>query len=378
MSKDMSRVKVIKTFKYRIYPNQKTKKTINETIRLCKNLYNIALEQRISCYKQFEKSINYNHQQNELPDLKNEFPEYKEVYSQVLQDVLRRLDKSFDGFFRRVKSGGQAGFPRFQSSKRYNSFTYAQSGYSVTNNWLELSKIGKARVFFHRTIMGKVKTCTIVRKNGRYYVCFSCEVEAEQLPLTGRSVGIDMGLKDFSITSDGQVFENPRNYRKSEKELKRQQRSVSRKKKGSNRRRKSVMILARKHEHVSNKRLDNAFKVAHELVSDYDTIIREDLQIKNMVKNGHLSKSISDAGWGIFFNVLESKAKQTLGKQVIAVDPRNTSKKCSSCGEMVPKKLSDRVHVCPKCGLILDRDVNAAINILRLGLSRQGLGPTAA
>jgi len=359
---------MLKTYKYRIYPNKEQKQKIDTTIDLCRNLYNAALEHRIYLYKRSGISVTYNAQQNELPELKKVLPEYKTVQSQILQDVLRRLDRAYRNFFRRVKQGKKPGFPRFQSYKRYNSFTYPQSGFSLSGSHLELSKIGNLKVKLHRPVEGIIKTCTIIRKNGKYYVCFSCEAEDKVIPLTYQNVGIDMGVKEFCITSDGEMLSNPRNYRKTEAKLKKQQKTLSRKKKGSNRRRKAVRELANLHEHIANQRKDNAYKVANYLLSKYDTIVREDLQIDNMVKNRKLSKSISDAGWGIFFNILEAKAKQAPGKRVIKVDPRNTSQICSGCGQIVNKNLSERTHSCPFCGLTIDRDVNAAINILNRGL----------
>jgi putative transposase len=358
----------MKAFKYRIYPNKTTKKSIDQTIWLCQILYNAALAERIDEYKINGNSLTYQQQQNSLPFLKENNPIYAGVYSQILQDVLKRLDKAYQAFFRRVKLGETPGFPRFQSADRYNSFTYPQGGYSILGNQLKLSKLGRVKIMLHRPMSGKIKTCTVIRKNGKYYACFTCEVEAENLPLVGGMVGIDMGIKEFCITSDGEMIENPRTYRKAEKELRQLQRSLSRKQKRSNNRRKARFGLAKQHEKVANQRRDIAYKTAKYLFSNYDTIIYEDLQIKNMVKNHHLAKSIADAGWGIFFNILESKAKQTLGKRIIAVEPKNTSQNCSQCGRKVAKTLSVRVHKCPFCGLELDRDINAAINILHKGI----------
>ena len=359
---------MLKAFKYRVYPSKEQIMALDQTLSLCQNLYNSALEHRIYLYKHGEIKVNYYDQANELKAIKLDLPEYKTVHSQVLQDVLKRLDKAYQAFFRRLKQGDTAGFPRFQSYKRYNSFTYAQSGFGLSGNHLKLSKVGNIKVKLHRPIEGVMKTCTVIRKNGKYYVCFTCEVEAQVIPLTYQDVGIDMGIKEFCITSDGELKPNPKHYRATEAKLKEQQRSVSRKKKGSNRRKKALEILANTHEHICNQRKDNAFKVAHDLLDKYDTICREDLPIKNMVKNHKLAKSISDAGWGIFFNLLEAKAKQTLGKRVVAVDPRYTSQECSGCGLIVKKTLGDRIHKCG-CGLALDRDINAAINILRKGLT---------
>lgn len=360
---------MLKAYKYRIYPNKKQIEIIDQTITLCQRLYNCALEHRIYLYKHCNVNVNYYDQAKELKEIKKVLPEYKTVQSQVLQDVLKRLDKAYKSFFRRLKQGEKAGFPRFQSYKRYNSFTYPQSGFSLSGSHLQLSKIGNIKVKLHRPVEGKMKTCTIVRNNGKYYVCFSCEVEEKQIPSIGGAVGIDMGIKEFAITSDGELIPNPKYYRKAESKLKKQQQAVRRKKKGSNRRKKAVTILAKTHEHIANKRKDNAYKVAKHLLTNYDIIVREDLKINNMVKNHHLAKSISDAGWGIFFNILDAKAKQAPCKKIIAVDPKYTSQICSGCGEIVKKSLAVRTHRCPYCGLEIDRDVNAAINILSRGIA---------
>ena len=360
---------MIKTFKYRIYPSCSSQKAVDQTLFLCRILYNAALDERNDSYKLENKSLNYYDQANSLSFLKENNPCFKEAHSQVLQDVLKRLDKAYQAFFRRIKTGETPGFPRFQSAKRYNSFTYPQGGYSIIGNKLSLSKIGAVRIFLHRPTEGKIKTCTIVRKNDKYYACFSCEVEPKEMPITGKAVGIDVGIKEFCVTSDGEMFESPKTYRKAERKLKQFQRSVSRKKKGSKNRKKAVKQLSKQHEKVANQRKDIAFKTVKYLFEKYDLIVHEDLQIKNMVKNHHLAKSISDAGWGIFFNILESKANANAGKQLIAVDPKNTSQMCSKCAEIVPKKLSVRIHKCPHCGLEIDRDWNAAINILHRAIA---------
>lgn len=357
---------MLKSYKYRIYPNKQQRQIIDQTISLCQQLYNSALEHRIVLYKGKKISINYHDQAKELKEIKQALPEYQTIYSQVLQDALKRLDKAYQNFFRRVKLGQTPGFPRFQSYKRYNSFTYPQSGFNLSGSRLQLSKIGDIKIKFHRPILGKIKTCTIICKNDKYYVCFSCEVNAEIIPLTHQDVGIDVGIKEFLATSDGKLIPNPKNYRMAEAKFKKQQRAVSRKKKGSNRRKKAVNILAKTHEHIANQRIDNAFKVANYLFREYDVVYYEDLHINNMVKNHKLAKSISDAGWGLFFSILDATAKQVPGKKAIKVDPRYTSQMCSNCGQIVKKNLSVRIHSCD-CGLIIDRDVNAAKNILQRG-----------
>lgn len=358
---------MLKTFKYRIYPNMKQAAKIDHTLDLCRFLYNCALEHRIKAYKH-SKYISKYSQMAELPDIKNTFHEYREVHSQVLQDVLKRLDKSYLNFFRRVKKGEKPGFPRFQGYNRYDSFTYPQfRDNMLSDNRVYLPKIGKVKIKLSRTLQGKLKTCTVVRKNGKYYVCFCCEVELKPLPKTHKVVGIDMGISSFVATSDDVLIEAPRSYRKAEKKLKTQQREVSRRKKGSSRRKKSVQRLSRTHEKITNQRKDIAHKVSRFLVNNYDLIAREDLKITNMVKNHCLAKSISDSGWGMFFNILAYKAEEA-GRKVVKVNPRYTSQICSGCGSIVKKSLAVRVHNCPDCGLVLNRDINAARNILAIAL----------
>lgn len=365
---------MLKTYRYRLYPNKKQKQVIDHTIELCRSLYNCGLEQRIRAYRQRGVSVTAFQQINELPGIKEIFPEYQNVHSQVLQDVLRRLDKTFKAFFLRVKVGEKPGFPRFKGENRYHSFTYPQPKENMipVNGKLYLPKIGRVKIKLHREIPGKIKTVTITRKNGKYYACFAVKVEANPLPMTGKYVGIDVGVISFVATSDELLIEAPRSYRKAEKRLKTLQREVSRRKKGSNRRKKSVQKLARAHEKVANQRKDIAHKTARYLVDNYDLIAHEDLQVKNMVKNHHLAKSIQDSGWGIFFNILACKAAEA-GRLVVKVPPRYTSQICSGCGALVKKTLAVRVHKCPYCGLELDRDVNASRTVLAAALKMLGL-----
>ena len=300
---------MIKTFKYRIYPNKKQKLKIDQTITTCRILYNNLLYERKYMYEYNKTNITYSWQQKSLPFRKKINPYMREVHSQVLQDVARKIDKSFQNFFRRVKNNEKPGYPRYKAEGRYNSFTYSQSGFTIVNNKLKLSYLGSLKIKLHREIEGKLKTCAIIKKNGKYYVCFSCEVETTPLPNTGKSVGIDMGITDFCVTSDGEFFEAPKTYRKNEKALKKAHRKVSRRKKGSRRRKKAVIELAKSHEKIANQRKDIAHKTANSLINEYDVIAREKLVITRMLKNKYLSKSISDCGWGIFFNILSYKAE---------------------------------------------------------------------
>lgn len=371
----------MKTYKYRLYPTKQQKQLLADTLECCRALYNCALEQRKVAYRQFGVSISRLDQQAELLEIKENFPKYKGIHSQVLQEVILRVDRSFQNFFRRLKNNEKPGYPRFKGYGWYDSFTYPQSGFSLSDNSkgyrrLKLSKIGNIKVKLHRIIQGAIKTCTIKREMDKWYVCFSCEVEPEYLPKTGKAVGIDVGIEKFAALSDGSLIENPKFLRKSEAKLKREQRKLSRRKRGSNSRKKQKTKLAKIHRKIKNQRNDFLHKESTKLVRNYDTIVFEDLKIKNMVKNHHLAKSISDASWSRFIEYTTYKAVSA-GKKVILVNPRNTSQICSNCGKPVPKGLSVRVHKCPHCGLVLDRDVNAAINILRRGTRPGGAAALA-
>jgi len=361
---------MLRTFKYRIYPTKIQMNKIDETLYWCRYLYNNALEQRIIAFKKHNVSLSYNKQANELKHVKAVLPVYKDIYSQVLQDVLKRLDKGYQNFFRRLKTrqeNEKPGFPRFKGMNRYNSFTYPQSGFTVVGDTLKLSKIGDVRIHLHRKLVGELKTCTIIRKNGKYYVALVCEVENPKITLTNKVVGIDLGVSHLAITSDGEFFDNPKYLRKSEKQLKKLQRIVSKRKKGSNRRRKAVRLLSKKHEQIANQRKDTNHKVSRILVDKYDLIVFEDLNIKGLVKNKHLAKSIHEVGWNQLINFTTYKAENA-GKEVALVNPHNTSQLCSNCGEIVKKTLAEREHIC-RCGYTAHRDINASINILNRGLS---------
>jgi putative transposase len=366
----------MRTYKYRLYPTKAQKQLLADTLESCRVLYNCALEQRKIAFRQFKVSVRRLDQQAQLLEIKEYFPEYKSVYSQVLQEVILRVDKAFLNFFRRLKTNEKPGYPRFKGRGWYNSFTYPQSGFSLSDNRkgnqkLRLSKIGKVKVRLHRAIKGNIKTCTIKRELNNWYVCFSCEIEPEILPKTYKDAGIDVGIEMFAALSDGTLINNPQFLRESEAKLKHEQRKLSRKKKGSNSRKKQKHKLAKIHCKIKNQRKDFLHNESKKLVRDYDVIVFEDLRIKNMLKNHHLAKSISDAAWAKFIKYVSYKAENA-GKKVIFVNPRGTSQICSGCGIIVKKSLSVRVHKCPYCKLEIDRDVNAAINILRAGTAPGG------
>jgi putative transposase len=343
-------------------------------VRRCRELYNAALHERRDAWQKCGVSVTVVGQSAELPGVKEVRPEYRDIHSQVLQDVLTRLDRAFHAFFRRVKHGETPGYPRFQGANRYTSFTYKQFGNGATldNGFLVLSKIGRIAVRWSRPIEGTPKTVTVSREADGWYVCFSCaDVPVQPLPATGQETGIDLGLESFATLSDGTMSHHPRCYRKAERKLKTAQRRVSRRKKGSARRRKAVTLLARAHLTVKRQRADFHHKTALALVRTNETIYHEDLQTANMVKNHHLAKSIADAGWSAFLSILAAKAVYA-GRRVVAVPPAYTSQTCSGCGALVAKGLSVRWHSCPDCGMSLHRDHNAAKNIERLGQSLRG------
>jgi putative transposase len=372
----MEPLTVRKTFKYKLQPTAEQEGTMAFVLRRCCELYNAALQERQEAWRKCAVNITTAGQSAQLPEIKDVRPEYQDIHSQVLQDVLTRVDRTFQAFFRRVKAGETPGYPRFKSSTRYDSFTYKQFGNGATldNGFLVLSKIGRLAVRWSRPLQGTPKTVTIRREVDGWYVTFSCaDVPTKPLPLTGRETGIDLGLESFATLADGSQMANPRIFRVAELNLKRAQRRVSRRVKGSKRRRKAVTLLAKAHAKVRRARQDFHYKTARSLVRQYDTIYHEDLQTANMVKNHHLAKSISDAAWSAFLAILSCKAAAA-GKTVVAVPPAYTSQACSgaNCGVLVYKGLSVRWHECPKCGTSLHRDHNAARNILRVGRSGAG------
>ncbi|MDR6224920.1 putative transposase [Desmospora profundinema] len=330
---------------------------------MCRWLYNSMLEQRRFAYQRQGVSLSYHQQATELPWLKKEIPKFKQVHSQVLQQVAKRLDLAFQHFFRRVKNGEKPGFPRFQGKNRFDSMTYPQAKVSMfQGKFIRIPKIGEVRVKMHRQMEGSPKTLVVKRKNGRYYVMVTCTMEPSRIKPSGKQVGIDLGVKHFAVTSDKEFFPAMRFLEKGLCSIKRLQRTVSRRKKGSHRQRKAVALLAKAHERVANQRKDLAHKISRSLVDRYDLIAFEKLNVKGMVKNRPLAKKIADAAWRQLIDFTTYKAEWA-GKEVKLVDPRNTSQACSKCGRMVKKSLEVRMHTC-SCGYTEDRDVNAARNIL--------------
>ena len=355
-----------KAFRYRLCPTKAQETELFNQLRLCRNLYNAGLEERIGAYRKAKASRNYYDQANLLGEIKEALPEYKGVYSQVLQDVLKRLEKAYQAFFRRVKAGQKAGFPRFQGRDRYDSFTYPQSGFSVAEDGRTayFSKIGNVRLRLSRPLEGKVKTATVIHDCGEWYVSYVCEVEAQLLPRTGQSVGIDVGTTHFLTTSDGEFVDNPRHFQNAMKKLRVAQCSVSRKKnKNSSSRKKAVRVVAKIHRKVSRQRLDFRHKQARRLVNENDLIAHENLNVGGLGR-GNLARSIHDVGWSQFFQVLAFKA-ECAGKRVQAVDPRYTSQRCNVCGHTEKaNRVNQSKFVCRSCGHTANADHNAALNIL--------------
>jgi putative transposase len=370
----MEQQTVRKTFKYKLKPTPEQERALAFVVRRCHELYNAALQERSEAWQKCSVSVTVAQQSAQLPAIKEVRPEYRDIHSQVLQDVLTRLDRAFQRFFARVMTGAKPGYPRFQGANRYNSFTYKLFGNGATldNGFLVLSKIGRIAVRWSRPLEGVPKTVTISREADGWYVCFSCaDVPVRRLPGTGQETGIDLGLEAFATLSTGARIFHPGWYRKVERALKTAQRRVSRRKKGSARRRKAVALLAKAHQKVRRQRADFHHKTALALVQQNDAIYHEDLQTANMLKNHHLATSIQDAGWSAFLSILTYKAA-CAGRRVVAVNPAFTSQRCSGCGIVVSKGLSVRWHACPDCGTSLHRDHNAAKNRERLGQSLRG------
>lgn len=334
-------------------------------------LYNAALQERRDAWRTNRERVNYYTQANQLKEIRAAGDLSLANFS-ACQDVLRRVDKTFTAFFRRVKRKEKASYPRFKSHKRFDSFTFPSygDGCKLIDSKLRLQGVGLVKVKLHRAVEGLIKTVTVKREAGRWYVCFSVECESAPLPANPASVGVDVGLSAFATLSDGTEVKNPRHYRTAQAKLRRAQRKVARRKSGSNRRRKAVQLLQRAHAHVRNQRSDFHHKTSRWLVANYGTIAVEDLHVKGLAK-GMLAKSVHDAGWRMFIEKIAYKAANA-GRHFFRVNPRGTTQICSGCGSHVPKDLSQRVHSC-SCGLQLGRDHNAAINILRLGLSHQSV-----
>jgi len=357
-----------KTFKYRLYPSGHQAQALDDQLGEACRLYNAALQERRDAYQYAGRSLSYYDQANQLKDIRAEGACGLANFS-CSQDVLRRVDKTFKAFFGRVQRGETPGYPRFKPHSRYDSMTFPSYGDGTRlrdNGKLYVQGVGEIKVKLHRPVAGPIKTVTVKREAGRWYVCFSVEMDAVPDTQIYNDIGLDLGLESFAVLSDGTVISNPRWYRQAQAKLRRAQRRVARRTRGSKGRRKAVQSLQRAQAHVRHTRRDFHHKVARALVERYSVIFVEDLTIKGMAR-GMLAKSVSDAAWGGFLQILRDKAKEA-GCVVWGVNPSGTSQTCT-CGAPVPKTLSQRWHHCLACGLSLARDHVSALLIQGLGRS---------
>lgn len=378
-------------YQYRLRLTTTQQATIDQWLELARRQYNYRLSERFNWYEQNRCDINacplichlselkdrpdFYSQKRDLVNSKKLFPEYKELPSHTLQDVIARVEKTFDRWLSGDSNGKRSGKPRFKGQGRFRSIAFPDpiKPEHIDGRFIQLPKIGKLKMILHRPLPDgfKVKTAAIIKKVDGYYITLSLQdasvpVLTPDVPSMENTIGIDMGLKSFLVDDSGQEIEIPQHYRKAEKRLKRLQRSLSRKKKGSKRRKKAIKRVAKAHLKVANQRKDFHCKTAKKLLSQGKHVAHEKLNIKGIART-RLAKSTHDAGWGQFLQILSIKAEKA-GLLAIAVNPNGTSQNCSGCGTKVPKKLMDRIHACPECGMTQERDHNAAINIKHLAV----------
>jgi putative transposase len=393
---------VRRSFKFLLRPTSQQAAVLGACLEDHRQLYNAALQERRDAYRMRKVSIRYGDQSAQLKDIRRDDGGGQGLWSAASQQAtLRRLDRAFGSFFRRVQAGQKAGYPRFRGRGQFTSVEWPQDRNGC--RWdsqphdpqtrVYLQGIGHVKVHQHRPVLGRVKTISLKREGACWFVVLSCDdVPAVALAPTGAVVGVDMGIASLVTTSDGDQVDNPRHLAASAERLAKAQQDLARKKRGSKRRRKAVAKVAAIHGKVRRQRLDYAHKTALGLVRDYDVIVHEDLRIANMVRratpkpdpdmpgqflpNGGsaktgLNRSISDAGWGVFLSILSAKA-ESAGRTLIAVNPANTSRTCARCGHCAKEnRVTQAEFRCQRCGHAAHADVNAAINILRAGLALQ-------
>ncbi len=359
------------TYKYRLNPTKAQRSALENMLEQCRRVYNQTLGYRKDTYEQKGESVSLYDTNKLLTQWKKEDLQLKQVHSQVLQNVQERVDLAFKAFFRRVKAGESPGFPRFKGYGRYDSFTFKQSGFKLDGERLILSKIGSIKIKLHRPISAEIKTLTIQRDSvGNWYACFSCECEPKPLPPTDKVVGVDLGLTTFAYFSHGDKIDRQRWMGRDAKDIARLQRKKEQFPKGSPERRKVVRALQHAYRRAANRRTNFAHQASRKLVNAYQFIAFEKLDIQEMQVNGNktIARGIADVAWGQFVQFSTYKAEEA-GRGVAHVNPRGTTQECSGCGQVVPKTIRDRIHDCPNCGLRLNRDHNAALNILARGLA---------
>ncbi len=365
---------MLRGYKFRIYPNKEVEKKLEENLEISRWLYNRLLEEINKARKEGIK-ITQKDTQALIVKLKEENPELKKVYSKVLQMVNYQLWSNIRALSRLKKNGKKVGKLRYKKKGRFKSLNFNQSGFSIDakNNRISLSKIGSIRAKIHRKIDGKVKGIWIKKyPSGRWYAIIQVEVQPEIMEKTGKVIAIDVGIEKFLVDSEGRAVEYPKFIDKTIERIRKVQRELSRKKKGSKNYEKCRKKLAKLYERLNNQRRDFLHKLSRFYVDNYDRVIVEDLNVRGLVRKGNnrtIHRHILDASWGEFMRMLSYKAEGA-GRAVVKVSPRNTSKKCAKCGEIVDIKLSDRVFRCPVCGWTADRDYNASLNILKAGLGR--------
>lgn len=358
---------MLRAYKYRLEPNANQERELAIALESHRRLYNHCLDMRELAYQCYGASITWLDQQRWYTRVWRGHPYYSRLNNNSANETIKRLDKAYQNFFRRVREGDpKPGYPRFQGSGRFNSVRFGTypNGAKLLGTRLRVQHVGDVKIRLHRPVEGKIKTVAVKKEADHWYVVFFCELpKPDAAPSTNPPVGIDVGLESFFTTSDGEQEPNPRYLKAALPALRRQGRRVSRKKKGGSNRRKEVRRLRKVHVRVRNLRREHHHQTALKLVHRFGKIAAEHLTVKNMVRNRRLARAIQDAGWSGFLTILQHKA-ECAGVEVVQVEPRGTSQECSRCGQVVPKPLSQRRHDCPHCGLSLHRDHNAALVIL--------------
>ena len=361
---------MLKAYKYRLYPNNEQKIYLAKTFGCTRFVYNRMLADRIKSYEE-NKDLDIKAIKYPTPaQYKKEFLWLKEVDSLALANAQMNLDKAYKNFFR----DKSIGFPKFKKKSNTSNYTTNNQNNTVyiENNHIKVPKLkSMIKLEQHREFVGIIKSCTMSKvPSGKYYISILVNTENIQVSKTDKKIGVDLGIKEFAITSDGEIFSNPKHLKKSEKRLTKLQKDLSRKQKGSNNRRKARIKVAKIHEKIANQRNDFLHKVSTQLINENQVIVIEDLKVSNMIKNHKLAKSIADVSWSEFRRMLEYKAEWYTRKIIIAPYNYASSQLCSNCGNKSSqtKDLSCRTYICPICGMIMDRDINASKNLLKLAI----------